>query len=942
MLWLITPAATALAELPQARLNWVYPPGGKQGTVTEVTIGGIDLDQVNRLVFIHPGITAVPKLAPLRAFEKEPCDVPTQFVVNIASDVPPGIYEARAIGHYGMSTSRMFEVGDLPEVVEQGDNHSLERAIPIAVNSVVNARSEPDNFDVFQFAAKQGECLMIGCATRRLDSRMMPAIEILNTAGKQLAFGRATYRRELSIAFVAPVDGDYLIKVSDAIYGGGDSFFYRLELSTRPHIDFIFPPAGMPGVASQFTLFGHNLPGGIPLQSASSKVAGSLEANLEQLVIDIPIPTEATSLGLSPTNHLKEPNQVELEGYVYRLSTPAGPSNPVFISHVKSQIVVEQEPNNDPAKPQTLSLPCEVAGQFFPNQDIDWFSFEAQKDQTYVISLFSERLASPTDPAIVVQHVSSDAEGKETVRVVQEQDDITTLFSNPPFDSPSHDVAIKFTADVDGMHRIMVRDLYSGSNAHPRNIYRMTIGAPQPDFRLVVTSRALIEVGPARVIAGSPTLLQGGSQPMLVQAYRSGGFDGPITLSVEGLPAGVSCKPVVIGPNQQQVSLVASAAVDAAPWSGPVKVVGTATLDGQDIRRDALAGSAVWDKNSGVEMTSARIAREATLAVIPELAPVSLTFLEDKPLETARAGKLTVPLKIERRMELKGNPKLEARGLPPEIKIAPVTLDAQSNEAKVEIAVEPNTPPGDYSMYFVFQARGNYQRNLAAVTLAEEEKKRFTELLSQLTDAAKVADAIKVEAEKKAADLGAASASPEIASSEIAEARKVAEETKAKAIESAKVAQEILNAAIEELKAVERRLTDATNAAMPKEIETFSASPTLTIHVAEVPLKLAITSPATTIKSGEQGDITITAERLFGFAGPIDLEPTIPPGLAGINIEKIQIPMDQAEGKLTVKAAANATPGSHLINVSARLTYNGQNLQVKRMVEVKIESTVEQ
>jgi hypothetical protein len=45
-------------EVPQSRLHWVYPPGGMQGTETEVTIGGNDLDEVDRLIFTHSGITA--------------------------------------------------------------------------------------------------------------------------------------------------------------------------------------------------------------------------------------------------------------------------------------------------------------------------------------------------------------------------------------------------------------------------------------------------------------------------------------------------------------------------------------------------------------------------------------------------------------------------------------------------------------------------------------------------------------------------------------------------------------------------------------------------------------------------------------------------------------------------------------------------------------------
>jgi hypothetical protein len=55
--------STAQAQLPQTRLYSVFPPGAKAGASVELTLaGGVDLDEVNRLLFDHPGITAVPKM----------------------------------------------------------------------------------------------------------------------------------------------------------------------------------------------------------------------------------------------------------------------------------------------------------------------------------------------------------------------------------------------------------------------------------------------------------------------------------------------------------------------------------------------------------------------------------------------------------------------------------------------------------------------------------------------------------------------------------------------------------------------------------------------------------------------------------------------------------------------------------------------------------------
>ncbi|HXT58423.1 MAG TPA: serine protease, partial [Pirellulales bacterium] len=62
----------------------------------------------------------------------------------------------------------------------------------------------------------------------------------------------------------------------------------------------------------------------------------------------------------------------------------------------------ESEPNNDRAHVQKISLPCDIAGGFFPAADVDVFEFEAKKGDVWWVEVASERFGLPTDPAIVV------------------------------------------------------------------------------------------------------------------------------------------------------------------------------------------------------------------------------------------------------------------------------------------------------------------------------------------------------------------------------------------------------------------------------------------------------------------------------------------------------------------------------------------------------------
>jgi len=130
ILTLLLLGSTVVDDLPTITLATVMPPGGKIGTDVEITINGSELEEANALLFSHPGISAKLKA------EK-------QFVVTIAADVPPGIYDLRLIGKSGVSNPRSFAVGELPELVEKAANDKPEAAAELAVGSVINAPSPP-------------------------------------------------------------------------------------------------------------------------------------------------------------------------------------------------------------------------------------------------------------------------------------------------------------------------------------------------------------------------------------------------------------------------------------------------------------------------------------------------------------------------------------------------------------------------------------------------------------------------------------------------------------------------------------------------------------------------------------------------------------------------------------------------------------------------------
>src|SRR5688572_28324878 len=100
----------ATAQLPAARLHTIFPPGGKAGSSVDVNITGADLDDATGLHFSRPGFSSQPKLSTPSEFYPQARPLPGQFTVSIAAGVPPGRYDVRVVGKYGVSSPRSFVV----------------------------------------------------------------------------------------------------------------------------------------------------------------------------------------------------------------------------------------------------------------------------------------------------------------------------------------------------------------------------------------------------------------------------------------------------------------------------------------------------------------------------------------------------------------------------------------------------------------------------------------------------------------------------------------------------------------------------------------------------------------------------------------------------------------------------------------------------------------
>jgi hypothetical protein len=235
--------------LPAPRLLTVVPMGGKVGTEFEVAITGEHLDDAEDLIFSDRRITAKRKLGSAGSPQAN------QYVVAIAADCPVGLYEARVMTRLGISSSRIFSVGKLTEVMPAKPNRTLATAQELPLNCVANGAVADRSIDYYNFQAKKGQRLVVDCATRGIDSKLNGTVIIADAVGRDLL----VERRGGVLDFAVPKDGTYVIKIHELTFKGGPAFFYRLGLweqqagtpivrqpSTKPVNSFSWPPLGLP------------------------------------------------------------------------------------------------------------------------------------------------------------------------------------------------------------------------------------------------------------------------------------------------------------------------------------------------------------------------------------------------------------------------------------------------------------------------------------------------------------------------------------------------------------------------------------------------------------------------------------------------------------------------------------------------------------------------
>jgi hypothetical protein len=746
--WLVQ--AQPPAGLPAPRVSTAFPPGAKAGTGLEVTVTGADLDEPTALYFSHPGIKGeyVPppdppadpkkKDAPPAGMKKAaPAAGPHKFKVTVAPDVPPGTYDVRVVGKWGVSNPRAFVVGAVPEVPEKEPNNDVPEAQKVEIGTTVLGQiANPTDVDYTVFSGKAGQKVVIHCRASSIDSKARPMIEVYDAGGKKLAQNRNYHDTDAVTDLVLPSDGDFYVRLFEFTYTTGSAdHTYRLTISSAPWVDSVYPPAVEFGKPAQVTVFGRNLPGGQPS-------GFSLDGRpLEKLAVTITPPGDplAAQRLTVVRDHIAPADSLQ-DGFAYTLQGPGGVSNPVPVYFAREKVVVKKNAGGtkmETAEP--IPAPCEVAGMIARKNDRDWYSFDAKKGEPVMIELTGERNGSPADFFFSVHNPAA-----KNDMMGPEQDDDADVLHPTEFPNRSGDPApYRFVPPMDGKYLVGVGCRDSSYLTGPATTYRLRVGPPRPDFRVVArTYTKSYQYGSAA--------RQDGTEAIDVYVHRMDGFAGEVAVTAENLPAGVTTKGTTIGGGARWGVMVLKVAPGAAPAVAAITVKATATVDGKPVVREARPATVTWGTNqqNNNQPIVGRLAQSLVIAVRPEKAffqlaadPAAATLKnamgkDEKlsgPLFVTQGQKLTLPVKVTWLAGDKVNVTVAADPVAPGQQNAPFTVTAPTQPTKdkaegvVTIDVKANAFPGKYAAVlrgeaqvpFVREGAKGNKANVPAVAFAE-------------------------------------------------------------------------------------------------------------------------------------------------------------------------------------------------------------------------------
>ena len=664
LVWLCAFLATSSspAQIPAIQLSALSRAVGQAASSFPVRVSeGDQLDEVDQLVFSHPGIVATLQTSPARLLETEPQPQFGQFSVAVAPEVPPGIYEARAKGRFGLSNPRAFLVTQSPVQFVETEHTRQDAVIDLSLQQVIVDRACPQRRNYYHVALAANDRFYVCAHARRLDSRAVVALALLDPNGREVARARAIGEFPAELIYEVPVSGNYTLLAYDFLYQGGEGFAFALQATVDPSTTTTPPENELKKLCAT---------GG---QSMSVLKRDTTAGQLKPLAAD---PTASVARWLSAES----------------------------IDNATDENIERQ-------------VPFTERGEFSANAPSLNFDFKATAGQVLWIEVNSAKLDQLTDPRAIVYQVNRDAAGKETLQQLVEQDDAATI-GPVAMKLRMRDPYVQFTVPESATYRILLADNATGSRPREALNFVLTVREAHPSFELLAYQPfPSKDAGQAKNWATN--LMRGGTEAIHVLVLRRDGFSEAIELRVDGLPAGVTCDRAIIAAGANDAMLVLRAADDAADWVGDIKVVGR-SLGATPQEHTAMAGTTLRGTTPTRNTVESRLAANLLLRVNAlDTAPLLVALGDGQTLEMSRGGKLPFPVTVTRRTGGSGKCTLRPQNLPPQVTLGEIAVEGDKNEAIPELTVAPDAPLGEYTFWMQNETPIKWRPNPQALTAAE-------------------------------------------------------------------------------------------------------------------------------------------------------------------------------------------------------------------------------
>ena len=481
--------------------------------------------------------------------------------VTVPEGTAPGVTWLRLTDDKSSSDLVPLLITGAPTLTETEPNQTSSEAnqvkLPIAVCGKLGKSGD---LDAYRLTAKSGESINVSLiANRILASPMDAVLQIADIQGNVLEQEDDSRGLDPSIRFVAPEDGDYLIRVfafpetpnSTIGYAGAANFLYCLTIAQADRFVEHFLPLELakssePGADTSAETLGaaavNDSPNSAitPTESASNRVQSQPQPFGWQLPQDTSIKlTEATAVS---------PRVASANGLLGWQWIPEIDDQTMANVIEDSNVANETTTPSEPLISQ--KVPFCFSGHLSTQREVDVISFDVQAGVQYRLSVDSKRLGYPIDTELKV----IDSKTRETIA------------SNDDQSRNNYDSVVSFTAKEDGQCTAEIRDAVDGHGPH--HAYTLKVQQVQPTFSLsVAAQRYTVEPGKTLEVTVSVTRENGFNLP--VEISLSPISDPKINQMITAVPVTSEAK----GDTAKAVKITLSATEDAS-YQGWIQIVG--------------------------------------------------------------------------------------------------------------------------------------------------------------------------------------------------------------------------------------------------------------------------------------------------------------------------------------------------------------------------------